>query len=445
MILAISTQIIQIGKGYGLLIMFLTRSLNLYRSLLTAGRPLVRPLPFTCAIPPTTLLSRTISSPRKLSPQKIRYYNAFQREYGNEFKTLKLPTKVVLDGLRDLSSWRQLKIGMAKSVDYRDALQAIISYLGPDWEAKKPILEVGELEKIITPENTVTWRMIQNLIEDGVIPELEDLDDSWKAMIEFHKVQGFGRVKARQYVEEGARSLDDLLSAREGNAQKYKLSEPLTLAVRYHNQMSTMIPRSEVEEFDKLIKQALHLADPKISYQILGSYRRGESISAEIDVVVWHESFPRWNKNEPRVRKILSISLMGKIMDQFHRSRLLDQDKIFSSGLKQFSALTTLPTKADAIHRRLNLRICPLESLPFFLLMNTGDDRLITILRKKAGDMGYNLNELAMGLPVDDKTSSAVKDGTEFKVKDEAEIFAKLKLPYLEPSQRSFHKYQDIL
>lgn len=119
-----------------------------------------------------------------------------------------------------------------------------------------------------------------------------------------------------------------------------------------------------------------------------------------------HRSFPRWNKNEPRVRKILSISLMGKIMDQFHRSRLLDQDKIFSSGFKQFSALTTLPTKADAIHRRLNLRICPLESLPFFLLMNTGDDRLITILRKKAGDMGYNLNELAMGLPVDDKVST---------------------------------------
>lgn len=38
--------------------------------------------------------------------------------------------------------------------------------------------------------------------------------------------------------------------------------------------------------------------------------------------------------------------------------------------------------------------------------MNTGDDRLITILGKKAGDMGYNLNELAMGLPVDDKVST---------------------------------------
>lgn len=46
----------------------------------------------------------------------------------------------------------------SESVDYRDALQAIISYLGPDWEAKKPILEVGELEKIITPEvNGAIW------------------------------------------------------------------------------------------------------------------------------------------------------------------------------------------------------------------------------------------------------------------------------------------------
>lgn len=37
--------------------------------------------------------------------------------------------------------------------------------------------------------------------------------------------------------------------------------------------------------------------------------------------------------------------------------------------------------------------------------MNIGDDRLIIILGKKVGDMGYNLNELVMGLFVDDKVS----------------------------------------
>lgn len=45
-------------------------------------------------------------------------------------------------------------------------------------------------------------------------------------------------------------------------------------------------------------------------------------------------------------------------------------------------------------------------SLLFFILVNAGEDSSIIILRKKAGGMGYILNELVMGLPTGDRLSN---------------------------------------
>jgi len=62
-------------------------------------------------------------------------------------------------------------------------------------------------------------------------------------------------------------------------------------------------------------------------------------------------------------------------------------------------ALTKLPDKVGnkAIHRQIDIRLCPLESLPYMLLGNTGDDNLMRILRAKALEKGWILNEYGMG------------------------------------------------
>lgn len=65
-----------------------------------------------------------------------------------------------------------------------------------------------------------------------------------------------------------------------------------------------MIPRKEVEEFKDLFEKAFKAADPEstpfsfsyhttlclyiASFEIMGSFRRGEEVSSDIDVVVWH-------------------------------------------------------------------------------------------------------------------------------------------------------------
>lgn len=72
------------------------------------------------------------------------------------------------------------------------------------------------------------------------------------------------------------------------------------------------------------------------------------------------------------------------------------------------SALTRLPDVANARFRQIDVRISPVQSLPFMLLGNTGDDELMKILRRAANDKGWTLNEYAMGLKdtADDKKVS---------------------------------------
>ena len=76
------------------------------------------------------------------------------------------------------------------------------------------------------------------------------------------------------------------------------------LALTYADDMEMMMPRAEVEEFEKIFKEALLKLDPSseqgsrewmsradslVGFEIMGSYRRGEVVSSDVDMVVWHE------------------------------------------------------------------------------------------------------------------------------------------------------------
>ncbi|WWD22757.1 hypothetical protein CI109_107250 [Kwoniella shandongensis] len=377
------------------------------------------------------------------SSQRIKYINGSKKDYGSDYKKLTVPTKQLLEALRDMQSWRQLTPSKQRSADFRDSLRSISLLAGPDGGVTKPDLKVTDIEKVLSDENGVTWRLIRNLVEHGLVPELENLDDMWKAMVRFNRVHGFGKVRAKAFAEAGARTLQDLLDAKDKELGR-KVSDAQKLAIRYHEEMDLMVPRIEVDEFSTLIRAALDKVDPTLGFAIMGSYRRGEEISSDIDMVVWHDSFKKRDKEEKRTKNgYKPDGLMGKVMSALEEAGLIDQEKIFSRGEKKVLALTRLP-KADSPHRQIDIRLCPLESLPYMLLGNTGDDRLMKILRYKAMEKGWVLNEYAMGERMSDQVISWVKEGTELVVDSEKEIFDLLDMPYLEPTQRSFHTYRHI-
>lgn len=104
---------------------------------------------------------------------------------------------------------------------------------------------------------------------------------------------------------------------------------------------------------------------------------------------------------EKRKAGVRPESLMGRVKTAMLDAGLLEEDKIFSQGEKKILALTRLPSStappAKRIHRQIDIRLCPLQSLPYMLLGNSGDDTLMKLLRWRAADKGWVLNEYAMG------------------------------------------------
>ncbi|WVQ76806.1 hypothetical protein IAR50_006480 [Cryptococcus sp. DSM 104548] len=372
-----------------------------------------------------------------LSPQRTKEYNGFKKLYSSsDFARLSVDAETLTQGLRDLLSWRALTADTHKGVDYRDALNAIL----PLAEDNKGQILLSDIEEVITPENSVTWRLIRNLVQDGRIPEIEQTSDAMKASILFNRVRGFGKVRALGFAKDGVRTLNDLYHFRDG---KWAISDAQRLAIEFHEDMEKTIPRTEVAEFDALLKDAFYQADPQLHYTIMGSYRRGENVSQDIDVVVWHQSYPKKERDEKRVHKIKPDSIMGKILRSLYDTKLVEEPKIFSKGPKQVFALTRLPGNPDAVHRQLNIRFCPVQSLPFMLLSGTGDDMLYMKMRKRAFNKDWMLNDLALGERTLDTRSSAVKKGTEMTATSERDVFDALGIPYLEPTERSYSKYKN--
>jgi DNA polymerase beta len=64
-----------------------------------------------------------------------------------------------------------------------------------------------------------------------------------------------------------------------------------------------MMPRSEIVQFQSVIAQALEKADKAYGFEIMGSFRRGEMLSSDMDVVIFHPyvRLPRLNYIADRV------------------------------------------------------------------------------------------------------------------------------------------------
>ncbi|WVQ82605.1 hypothetical protein IAT38_004735 [Cryptococcus sp. DSM 104549] len=366
-------------------------------------------------------------------------------------KSVPVSTKSLLSGLRDLQTLDSLIPDTTKknNTNFKSALKAVSLLTGCDGGRSKPTVSLAELERVIPfADLPVVWKVMRSLAANKPLPEMAALDDKWRAMVLFCRVHGIGKARAENFANLGLRTLDELANTKEG---KWKISRAQRLAIKYHEDMEIMIPRSEVDELNVRIKKALAKADPMFDFAIMGSYRRGEAVSSDVDVVIWHPSFVKRDVEENIVEDIPGMGsfrgkddrLMATVLTAFEDAGLLEESKIFSKGGKKVLALTRLPTP-NSIHRQIDIRLCPVESLPYMLLGNTGDNELMKTLRSRALTRGLVLNEYEMGQRKGRLKQGVIKKGTEIIVKSEKEIFHLLGLSYLEPHQRGKAVYRNI-
>ncbi|ORY23556.1 hypothetical protein BCR39DRAFT_561926 [Naematelia encephala] len=335
-----------------------------------------------------------------------------------------LPTSKLLETFREMMSLRSLNPlpNAPRDHGFKPALKAVelAALDGQD------SVSISEILANLSPENDIVWGVIYQLLKHGLTPEIDALNDEQRAAVLFNRVHGFGRVKAQYFANAGARTVDDLLvdPDRQWGEKARKISPAELLALQHFAEMELMVPRNEIEQLRTLIDSAFKKADPQLSFEIVGSFRRGEALSSDIDVVVWHPSYTcREAATTKSKKKLEPDSLISRVKQALCSAGLLNEHMIFSQGERKIMALTQLPNSTGSVHRQIDIRLCPTTSLPYMLLGNTGDDELMKYLRVRALEKGWVLNEYGMAKRLRGHTIPTMEEGSGIVVSSEKEIF----------------------
>ena len=242
---------------------------------------------------------------------------------------------------------------------------------------------------------------LQEYLNTGKIEALEAHRNN--PIHSFTKIYGVGPKKAQAFINLGIKSVDEL------RLQSDLLNGSQKLGLQYYDDLQLRIPRSEIEEYKQIFDDVFDYEDGE--YHIVGSYRRGVKESGDIDVIL--------TNHNPSILKhfVKRLKAQGVILH------------VLANGMKKNLVIGQLDGKPA---RRLDFLYSPREEFPFALLYFTGSATFNTIMRKKALDMNYTLNEHGFHKMIGKKKG----DKVEQKFTCEKDIFDFLNMEYKEPSER---------
>lgn len=297
--------------------------------------------------------------------------------------------QALLDNL-DLLRQKELQDGNTfKAIAYAKVIKQI-----------KPLSQVNSMDDLatVTGIGKSIKAKIEEFFETGKLQQAEDIkqDPDIPVIEAFMKIYGVGRVKATKLVKE-----DHIRSLEELKQRLDLLNEQQQLGLQYYEEFLERIPRAEMRQHDKKLMQYL---PEGIEGIVVGSYRRGEPTSGDIDILI--------KSSNP------------KDLDRFVAT--LQEKKYIlhtlAQGDKKFMGISRATRNAKA--RRLDILLTPPEEYPYALLYFTGSDKHNILMRRKALELGYSLNEHGITPPPPKPLLT------------EEEIFAFLQMDYLKPKQR---------
>ena len=282
---------------------------------------------------------------------------------------------------------------------YRNAEQTILKYSGDitSHDQLKGMPGIGPtiLEKLrqytISPEKTLP------VLERGKNDPIVVLGD----------VYGIGPKKAEDLVKLGITTIAQLRERQEevlNNVQK--------IGLKYYEDILKRIPRSEIEEYETIFQSAFP-KEEDAKMEIVGSYRRGAETSGDIDVII---TAPHGS------------TVFKEFVDRLIKDNIILE--ILSRGDSKCLVIAKLPN--NDVARRVDFLYSMPEQFPFAILYFTGSKVFNTLMRQRALDQGYSLNEHGMS-----KMEGKVKgDLVDHAFPDEKSIFDFLGMEYKTPEER---------
>ena len=205
----------------------------------------------------------------------------------------------------------------------------------------------------------------------------------------FTDVYGIGPKKAQELVKKHSVTTIQELRDR----QDELLNDVQKKGLKYYEDVLERIPRAEIVKYDKLLQREFNkVKNSNSSLQIVGSYRRGASDSGDIDVII---SDPA---NDEQV--------FVKFIDALIKKKLLVE--VLSRGNVKSLGVSRLTKKSKA--RRIDFMFSPKKEFAFALLYFTGSKAFNTVMRRRALDLGYSMNEHGFHNMVDGKKLLSLHD-----------------------------------
>lgn len=256
---------------------------------------------------------------------------------------------------------------------------------------------------------------IQEYLNTGKLTELEEPipvaeTEKGKAIEELTGVYGIGPATATKLYDQGIKSVKELVDAY--NDGKVDLTANQIIGLTYYDHFKERIPRDEVKAVGDAILAINKSLDPDNIGEIVGSYRRGQPTSGDIDIIISNKN----NKN-----------YLPEIVQALQEQGFLEN--IFALGaVSLHGTYWSLFPEKNGILRKIDIRFVPIESYPTALLHATGSDQFNIMLRRKALEKGMTLSEYGL---------FDVKTGARIPTASEEDIFKALGTPYVPPEERN--------
>lgn len=221
-------------------------------------------------------------------------------------------------------------------------------------------------------------------------------------------IYGVGPKKAKELVEKNNIKTIEELRTRQDDL----LNEKQKIGLKYYEDIQERIPRQEIEEFASVFEnifKEVSKKDKNAKFEIVGSYRRGAMDSGDIDVIMTDTN----------------NSVFKAFIDKLIQNNIIVE--VLSRGNTKSLTIAKLPNKTVA--RRIDFLYSSLNEYPFSILYFTGSKAFNTVMRAKALEKGYSMNEHG----ITNKTTGKL---VEEKFSDEKLIFDFLNLQYKEPIDR---------
>jgi NAD-dependent DNA ligase len=251
---------------------------------------------------------------------------------------------------------------------------------------------------------------LNEYVETGTLQDLEKEKNNPVNIL--CEIYGVGPKKSQELVLAGIKTIDELRER-----QNELLNDVQKVGLKYYEQIQERIPRLEIEKFKKIfidifITDTNTNTNTNTKFEIVGSYRRGQQTSGDIDVIITGKTSGVYKKF---VNDLLKTGIILEVL---------------SCGESKTLVIAKLPGKNIA--RRIDFLYAPPNEFAFAILYFTGSKIFNTIMRQYSLDKGYTFNE--HGIYKLENKKKGAKVNKEFNT--EKDIFDFLGLQFKTPLER---------